>query len=245
MDSGHQVRLVVALRSAARELAGRRSIRGLEQTLQQIVASAVATVPAADAGSISITEHGRIATRHPTSARIRELDEMQGEVHEGPGIEALEDPPARTAPSWPATSRARTPGGGRASPRPRSRPATGSTPRPGIATRSLRSGSAKISRPRCGCPTPRAPTGRAGTSGSTTRRAATRPASGPDRRRLRRPAFARGHRGTGGEPEAGGPVSSQSGGSGSSSGSGGGEGGEEGGSGGVSGSGGGSGGGGE
>jgi hypothetical protein len=92
MDSGHQDRLVVALRTAARELAGRRSIRDLEQTLQQIVASAVATIPAVDAGSISVTEHGRIETRHPTSALIRELDEKQSELHEGPCIEALEDP---------------------------------------------------------------------------------------------------------------------------------------------------------
>ena len=86
--------LVVALRAAARGLASRRSIRDLEQTLGQIVASAVDTIPSVDAVSISMTEHGRIDTRHPTSERIRKLDETQSELREGPCISALEDPPA-------------------------------------------------------------------------------------------------------------------------------------------------------
>jgi hypothetical protein len=85
--------LVVALRTAARGLADRRSIRDLEVTLGQIVSSAVVTIPAVDAGSISITEHGRIETRHPTSDHIRKLDETQSELREGPCIEAIEDPP--------------------------------------------------------------------------------------------------------------------------------------------------------
>jgi hypothetical protein len=115
MDTGHNDRLVVALRAAARELAGRRSIRDLEQTLEQIVAAAVATIPAVDAGSISMTRHGRIETRHPTSERIRKLDETQSELHEGPCITALEDPPedgtvlaldlaGSDAPRWPRFS---------------------------------------------------------------------------------------------------------------------------------------------
>ena len=86
--------LLVALRHAARGLAQRRSIRDLEQTLHEIVTSAVDTVPGVDAGSISITEHGRIETRHPTSETIRKLDETQSELHEGPCIEAIDDPPA-------------------------------------------------------------------------------------------------------------------------------------------------------
>ena len=93
MDSGPHEHLVVALRSAARDLAQRRSIRDLEQTLQQIVASAVATIPGVDAGSISLTEDGRITTRHPTSDTIAKLDETQSELHQGPCITALEDPP--------------------------------------------------------------------------------------------------------------------------------------------------------
>jgi hypothetical protein len=85
--------LLVALRHAARELAQRRSIRDMEETLREIVVSAVDTVPGVDAGSISITEHGRIQTRHPTSDTIRKLDETQSELHEGPCIEVIDDPP--------------------------------------------------------------------------------------------------------------------------------------------------------
>jgi hypothetical protein len=94
MHSSRHDELVVALRSAARDLARYRSIRDLEQTLAQIVEAAVATVPGVDAGSVSMTEHGRIETRHPTSDSIRKLDEMQSELHEGPCITAIEDPPA-------------------------------------------------------------------------------------------------------------------------------------------------------
>jgi hypothetical protein len=85
--------LVVALRAAARELADHRSIRDLEQTLGQIVSAAVDTISPVDAGSISMTEHGRIDTRHPTSDHIRTLDETQSELREGPCITAIEDPP--------------------------------------------------------------------------------------------------------------------------------------------------------
>ncbi|MDT7742626.1 MAG: hypothetical protein QOE59_1704 [Actinomycetota bacterium] len=93
MDTGHDEQLVIALRAAAWELAQNRSIRDLEQTLAQIVSSAVATIPGVDAGSISMTEHGRIETRHPTSETIGKLDERQSELHEGPCITAIEDPP--------------------------------------------------------------------------------------------------------------------------------------------------------
>ncbi|HEY2195308.1 MAG TPA: hypothetical protein VGH76_23820, partial [Actinomycetospora sp.] len=74
MHTDHDDQVLVALRNAARDLAGRRSIRDLEETLRQIVAAAVVTIPGVDAGSISITEHGRIATRHPTSEAIGKLD---------------------------------------------------------------------------------------------------------------------------------------------------------------------------
>src|SRR5918995_636716 len=85
--------LVIALRTAAQGLANRRSIRDLEETLGQIVSAAVNTIPSVDAGSISKTEHGRVDTCHPTSENIRKLDETQSELHEGPCITAIEDPP--------------------------------------------------------------------------------------------------------------------------------------------------------
>jgi hypothetical protein len=93
MPTEQDHRLVAALRAAARELTELRSIRDLEQTLGQIVASAVETIPGVDAGSVSITEHGRIETRHPTRESIRKLDETQSELDEGPCITAIEDPP--------------------------------------------------------------------------------------------------------------------------------------------------------
>ncbi|WP_328308008.1 GAF and ANTAR domain-containing protein [Actinomycetospora sp. NBC_00405] len=85
--------IVVALRTAARHLAERQSIRDLEETLSQIVASAVQTIPGADAGSLSMTDKGRIETRHPTTDLIGKLDHTQSEVGEGPCISAIEDPP--------------------------------------------------------------------------------------------------------------------------------------------------------
>ena len=93
MSSSRHDDLVTALRRAARGLAGRRSIRDLEETLGQIVTSAVATIPGVDAGSISITHHGRIETRHPTTEAIGKLDRTQSELNEGPCISAIEDPP--------------------------------------------------------------------------------------------------------------------------------------------------------
>jgi ANTAR domain-containing protein/GAF domain-containing protein len=93
MDPRQNDDLVTAMRAAARALAGRRSIRDLEQTLGQIVSSAVATVPGVDAGSISITHHGRIETRHPSNEAISKLDQTQSELGEGPCISAIENPP--------------------------------------------------------------------------------------------------------------------------------------------------------
>jgi hypothetical protein len=85
--------LVTALRAVARDLTGRRSIRDLDQTLGQIVSAAVATVPGIDAGSISITEHGHVETRHPSTEAVSKLDQTQSELGEGPCLTAIEDPP--------------------------------------------------------------------------------------------------------------------------------------------------------
>jgi hypothetical protein len=65
----------------------------MEKTLGQIVPAAVETIPGVEAGSISITENGRIETRHPTAENIRKLDRTQSELNEGPCITAIEDPP--------------------------------------------------------------------------------------------------------------------------------------------------------
>ena len=86
-------RLVASMRRAARDLTERRSIRDVEATLGQIVASAVDTVPGIDAGSISLTRRGQVETRVPTSEVIGTLDDIQGELFEGPCISAIEAPP--------------------------------------------------------------------------------------------------------------------------------------------------------
>ncbi len=85
--------LVVALRKAANDLVAHHSISDLEQTLAQIVAAAVDTVPGADAGGISMTERGHITSRAPTSEDIAKLERLQVELHEGPCITAAEQPP--------------------------------------------------------------------------------------------------------------------------------------------------------
>ncbi|MFC5061877.1 GAF and ANTAR domain-containing protein [Actinomycetospora atypica] len=93
MEPGRTDQLVVALRSAARSLTDRRSIRDLEETLGRIVSCAMETIPGVDAASVSMTEHGRIETRHPTSEAIRKIDDIQSRLFEGPCISALEDRP--------------------------------------------------------------------------------------------------------------------------------------------------------
>jgi hypothetical protein len=93
MDTGQDDQIVIALRRAATELARHRSIRDLEETLRQIVVSAVETIPGVTAGSISLTEAGEVQTRHPTSDSIGKLDRTQSELREGPCLTAMEDPP--------------------------------------------------------------------------------------------------------------------------------------------------------
>ena len=92
MDPDQSDDLVIALRHAARRLDVHRSIYDLEVTLAQIVASAVDTVPGADAGSISMAHGDLVETRHPTSGEIEKLDQVQGDLYEGPCITALNDP---------------------------------------------------------------------------------------------------------------------------------------------------------
>jgi hypothetical protein len=93
MQPGQSDELVVALRHAARDLLARRSISDLEQTLGQIVAAAVDTVPGADAGGISMTENGHITSSSPTNEDVHKLDELQALLHEGPCITTVETPP--------------------------------------------------------------------------------------------------------------------------------------------------------
>jgi hypothetical protein len=89
---GQAEQLVGALRKAAQTLLERQSIRDLQQTLSEIVAAAVDTVPGATAGGIYVSEDGIVDTRNPTSRGISDLDRLQGELNEGPSITAIESP---------------------------------------------------------------------------------------------------------------------------------------------------------
>jgi hypothetical protein len=86
--------VVASLRQAAQDLRSKRSIRDLQQTLTEIVAAAVDTVPGADAGGVSITEDGMIASRNPTTPAVTKLDTLQSDLGEGPCITAIQDPSA-------------------------------------------------------------------------------------------------------------------------------------------------------
>ncbi|WP_433787593.1 GAF and ANTAR domain-containing protein [Actinomycetospora sp. CA-101289] len=92
LHPGQSEQLVVALRRAAQQLLEQHSIRDLQQTLSEIVVAAVETVPGATAGGISVAEDGVVGSHNPTSRDISELDRLQGELHEGPCITALEEP---------------------------------------------------------------------------------------------------------------------------------------------------------
>jgi hypothetical protein len=93
MQSDQADSLVLALRYAARDLVGQRSICDLEHVLTQIVNVAVDTVPGVDAGGISMTENGHITSRSPTNDDVRKLDDIQAQLHEGPCITAVDSPP--------------------------------------------------------------------------------------------------------------------------------------------------------
>jgi hypothetical protein len=110
--SGDDDRLVVALRGAAQELVSSVARDDLDATLDQIVASAVELIDAADEGGLSRTEHLTGRANHATSEVIHELDRLQAELEEGPCITAADEPPpdglvlvrdlaGADAPRWP------------------------------------------------------------------------------------------------------------------------------------------------
>ncbi|MDD7967352.1 GAF and ANTAR domain-containing protein [Actinomycetospora lemnae] len=84
--------LVAHLRRACRELNCRSGVRDHAEAVERIVAAAVAAVP--EASTVGLTP----ADTHPSTldgvtAPIGELDALQRELHEGPAMEVLDDPP--------------------------------------------------------------------------------------------------------------------------------------------------------
>ncbi|MBC3193369.1 ANTAR domain-containing protein [Pseudonocardia sp. C8] len=94
MSSAPYDSLVAALRTAAQDLIAHRAVEDHpDGGMSQILEAAVATVPGAAVGGISITEHGVVDSPATTSDDVRLLNELQTRLHEGPCFTAVEDPP--------------------------------------------------------------------------------------------------------------------------------------------------------
>lgn len=75
-----------ALSALARSL---RTEPDLPDTLAAIVKAAVDTVPGTEDAGLALIEHGQIHTVAQTSARIKEADELQYRLAEGPCVDAV------------------------------------------------------------------------------------------------------------------------------------------------------------
>jgi hypothetical protein len=84
--------IVIALRHSAQNLV-KQTISDLESVLTQIVASAAQTVPGACGGGISRIDKASVQASHATDDDIRQLDQLQYELGEGPCVTAVDHPP--------------------------------------------------------------------------------------------------------------------------------------------------------
>lgn len=77
------------LDEAARLLARQPDSEELTRTLERITSTAVQAIPEVTAASVSVTySDGTLTTVAQTDPRLVELDDLQGELHEGPCYEA-------------------------------------------------------------------------------------------------------------------------------------------------------------
>jgi transcriptional regulator with GAF, ATPase, and Fis domain len=82
--------LARALDDAARGLLERGEEDGLEHTLDLVVRGAIETVPHVEQAGVSLVERGgRVASYAPSSNAVRELDQLQNELGEGPCVDAI------------------------------------------------------------------------------------------------------------------------------------------------------------
>ena len=86
------VRLLGALRRAARSLTDHRR-PDPHDAVQQIVTAAVETVDPAAGGGISRTDEGTVRSAYATSDDVHALDQLQSALHQGPCITAADRPP--------------------------------------------------------------------------------------------------------------------------------------------------------
>jgi hypothetical protein len=82
--------LARTLEEAARGLLERGEEDGVEHTLGLVVRGAIQTVPHVDEAGISLVERaGRVESSVPSSQVVRELDELQNELGEGPCLDSI------------------------------------------------------------------------------------------------------------------------------------------------------------
>jgi hypothetical protein len=82
--------LARALDEAARGLMERGREEGVEHTLGLIVRGAIRTVPHVEQAGVSLVERGgAIESYSPSSPVVRELDELQSSLHEGPCLDSI------------------------------------------------------------------------------------------------------------------------------------------------------------
>lgn len=84
------VELARALEDAARGLVERGANEDVEHTLRLIVRGAIHTIPHVEQAGISLVEHGGTVVAHaPSNQVVRELDELQTELGEGPCLDSI------------------------------------------------------------------------------------------------------------------------------------------------------------
>lgn len=82
--------LARVLDEAARGLMERGREEGLEHTLDLIVRGAIETVPHVEQAGVSLVERGGIVESYsPSTTVVRDLDELQNELHEGPCLDSI------------------------------------------------------------------------------------------------------------------------------------------------------------
>jgi hypothetical protein len=82
--------LAQALEDAARGLMQRGDEEGIEHTLDLIVRGAIQTIPHVEQAGVSLVERGgTVESYSPSTPVVRELDELQSELHEGPCLDSI------------------------------------------------------------------------------------------------------------------------------------------------------------
>lgn len=77
------------LTESARRITARATLDDIDTVLQRLIEVAVAQIPGAEYGGVTMVEDGALTTRAPSDPRIIEIDALQAELGEGPCVTAL------------------------------------------------------------------------------------------------------------------------------------------------------------